>query len=50
MNDLHKLHEIAYNKSLSYYIKNYSKNKSSISKALRKITLKGEKLQQKDII
>ncbi len=47
MNDLHKLHEIAYNKSLSYYIKNYSKNKSSISKALRKITLKGEKITTK---
>ena len=43
-NKFHKYHEILYNKSLSYYLKNYIKNKSSLSKNLKKIVTKGEKI------
>ena len=43
-NKFHEYHEILYNKSLSYYLKNYIKDKSSLSKNLNKIVTKGEKI------
>ena len=47
-NKFHAYHEILYNKSLSYYLKNYIKNKSSLSKILKEIVIKGEKISVKE--
>ena len=46
-NNFHSLHDIIYSKSLSYYIKNYSKKKINISKNLSEIIRKGEKINRK---
>ena len=42
-NKFHEFHEILYNKSLSYYLKNYTKNKNSLSKILKEMVTKGDK-------
>tara|TARA_A100001015_G_scaffold305034_1_gene397128 strand:- start:2413 stop:3729 length:1317 start_codon:yes stop_codon:yes gene_type:complete len=44
LNQFHRLHEVTYSKSLSYYIKTYIKKKNQISKSLQNIIKKGEKI------
>ena len=46
--NFHYYYDIFYNKSLSYYIKNYTINKKNISKNLIKIINKGECISQKE--
>ncbi len=46
-NKFHRYHDILYNKSLSYYFKNYTKNKKIFSKTLLKMINKGEKINIK---
>ena len=44
----HNYHDVLYNKSLSYYFKNYTKNKKTFSQSLRKMINKGEKTNFKE--
>ena len=44
----HNYHDVLYNKSLSYYFKNYTQNKKTFSQSLRKMINKGEKTNFKE--
>tara|TARA_B100000989_G_scaffold255083_1_gene203895 strand:- start:12386 stop:13705 length:1320 start_codon:yes stop_codon:yes gene_type:complete len=47
-NKFHNYHDTLYNKSLSYYFKNYTQNKKTFSRTLRKMINKGEKTNFKE--
>ena len=47
-NKFHNYHDILYNKSLSYYFKNYTQRKKTFSRTLRKMINKGQKTNFKE--
>lgn len=50
LNNLHRIHEIIYNKSLSYYFSNEYKDKTKISKIMKAMIENGKSIDNQDFI